>query len=124
MSYFVTRCLKDTLPAGDFESVSKSADNLFRCGHVQAIKVATVDGSLYIKPNCLPEMRKDQVYCILMQLNKITYDIGSAECGCPAGHGPCRSCKHIGALFVLACLLSLIHVEAIIEFLSVSNIRS
>ena len=47
MSYFVTRCLKDALPAGDFKSVSKSAENLFRCGHVQAIEVATVDASVY-----------------------------------------------------------------------------
>lgn len=35
--------LKDSLPAGDF----KSAENLFRCGHAQAIEVAT-DASLYI----------------------------------------------------------------------------
>ena len=45
VSYFVTRCLKNALPAGDFKSVSKSAENLFRCGHVQAIEVATVDAS-------------------------------------------------------------------------------
>ena len=103
MSYFVTRCLKDALPAGDFKSVSKSAENLFRCGHVQAIEVATVDASLYIKYNFMPEMMKDWVYCVLMQLNKITCDIVSAECGCLAGRGPCGSCKHIGALsYVLA----------------------
>ena len=29
MPYFVTRCLKDTLPARNFKSVSKSADTLF-----------------------------------------------------------------------------------------------
>ena len=44
-------------------------------------------------------MRKDQVYCILMQLNKITCSIVSAECGCPASRGPCGSCKHIGTLY-------------------------
>ena len=60
------------------KSVSKSAENLFRCGHVQAIEVATVDASLYIKSNCLPETRKDWVYCIEMQLNKITCDVVSA----------------------------------------------
>ncbi len=41
ISYFVTRCLRDSLPAGDFKSISKSAENLFRCGHVQDIEVAT-----------------------------------------------------------------------------------
>ena len=66
MSYFVTRCFEDALPAGDFKSVSKSANNLFRCGHIQAIEVATVDARAYIKSNCLPEMRKDRVYCVLM----------------------------------------------------------
>ena len=54
MSYFVKCCLKDALPAGDFKSVSKSAENLFRCGHAQAIEVATVDASLYIYKVELP----------------------------------------------------------------------
>ena len=98
ISYFVSRCLKDCLPAGDFKSISKSAENLFRCGHVQDIEVATLGDTVYIKSNCLPEMRKDRVYCVRMCLSKKSYDIVSAECGCPAGCGPCGSCKHIGAL--------------------------
>ena len=32
-----------------------------------------------------------------MRLSK-SLDIVNAECGCPAGCGPCASCKHIGAL--------------------------
>ena len=98
MTYFVTCCLKDSLPARDFKSISKSAENMFRCGHVQDIEVVTDNDSVYIKSNCLPEMRKDRVYCVRMCLSKTSYDIVNAECGCPAGCGPCGSCKHIEAL--------------------------
>ena len=97
MSYFVTRCLEDSLPSGDFKSISKSSENLFRCGHVQNIQVSKLDDSVYVKSQCLLEMRKDQVYCVRMRLSK-SLDILNAECGCPAGCGPCASCKHIGAL--------------------------
>ena len=97
MSYFVTRCLEDSLPSGDFKSISKSSENLFRCGHVQNIQVSKLDDCVYVKSQCLPEMRKDRVYCVRMRLSK-SLDILNAECGCPAGCGPCASCKHIGAL--------------------------
>lgn len=64
VAYFVTRTVKDSLPAGDFKSVNKSAENLFRCGHVQSILSVAVDDVFYIKSKCLPEMRKDRVYCV------------------------------------------------------------
>lgn len=98
VAYFVTRTVKDSLPAGDFKSINKSAENLFRCGHVQNIQLASVTGILYIKSNCLPEMRRDRVYCVRMALRGSSCDIIAAECGCPAGRGPNGSCKHIGAL--------------------------
>ena len=43
-------------------------------------------------------MRKDRIYKLFLFLDLNTSDIISAECGCPAGKGPCASCKHIGAL--------------------------
>ena len=52
----------------------------------------------YFKANCLPEMRKDRTYCVHMVLQRNSCDIIGAKCGCPAGAGPTRSCKHIGAL--------------------------
>ena len=81
MSYFVTRCLKDPLPAGDFKSISKSAENLFRCGDVQDIEVATDHDNdcVFIKSKCLLEMKKDRVYCVHMCLSKTSYDILNAE---------------------------------------------
>ena len=95
ISYFVTRRVKDSLPAGDFKSVNTSAENLFRCGHVQSIQLVAVNDILCVKSKCLPEMR---VYCVQMALQNSSFDIVSAECGCPAGCGPTGSCKHIGAL--------------------------
>ena len=38
VSYFITRTVKDSMPAGDFKSVNRSAENLFRCAHVQNIE--------------------------------------------------------------------------------------
>ena len=61
MSYFVTRCLEDSLPSG-------SSENLFRCGHVQNIQVSKLDDCVYVKSQCLLEMRKDRVYCVRMRL--------------------------------------------------------
>ena len=98
VGYFVTRSVKDYLPAGDFKSINKSAENLFRCGHVQAIHTTVSYNMLFVKSKCLPEMRKDRVYHVRMAINNNSYDIVNAECGCPAGCGPCGSCKHIGAL--------------------------
>ena len=39
VTYFVTRTVCDSLPATDLKSINKSAENLFRCGHVQEIVV-------------------------------------------------------------------------------------
>ena len=57
-----------------------------------------MDDVLYVKSKCLPEMRKDRVYCVQMALQHSSADIIGAECGCPAGCGPTGSYKHIGAL--------------------------
>jgi hypothetical protein len=97
VSYFVTRSVIDGLPAGDFQSINSSAENLFRCGHIQGIEICPVTTALYISASCLPEMRKYRVYNLSLALNQLC-DITYASCGCPAGMGPSGSCKHIGAL--------------------------
>ena len=98
ISYFVTRTADDGLPMGDFKSVNNSAANLFRCGHVQQIQVAhDKSDTLFVRADCLPEMKKDRVYNIKLKLSKRTFDICGATCGCPAGKGPKASCKHIAA---------------------------
>ena len=40
-------------------------------------------------------MKKDKMYKMTMYLCKGSWDINSALCECPAGKGPCASCKHI-----------------------------
>ena len=37
VAYFVSRSVYDGLPACDFKGINKSAQYLFRCGHVQII---------------------------------------------------------------------------------------
>ena len=96
--YFVTRITDDGRTASDFKSINKSAENLFRCGHVQALAVTNKNEYWWVKGECRPEMKKDKMYKMIMCLCKGSCDINSALCGCPAGRGPCASCKHIGAL--------------------------
>ena len=57
--YFITCTVTDSLPAADFKSVNKSMESLFHCGHAQAIQVGSADKHLFVKANCIPEMRKD-----------------------------------------------------------------
>ena len=73
ISYFVTRAADDGLPAADFKSINNSACNLYRCGHVQKIEVCHRFSSniLLIHANCLPEMKKDRLYKLVMQLTGI-----------------------------------------------------
>ena len=59
--YFVTRTAKDCQPVGDLKSMNMSAENLFRCDHVQSIESVRAGDSLYIRSKCLPEMRKDSL---------------------------------------------------------------
>lgn len=100
VAYFVTRTVDDALPAGDFKSINKSASNLYHCGHVQNIEVCNESSTnkLFVRADCLPEMKKDRVYKIILKLDSRSYEVDGAECGCPAGRGPRASCKHIAAL--------------------------
>ena len=38
ITYFVTRTSTDSLPANDLKAINKSAQSLFKCGHVQDIQ--------------------------------------------------------------------------------------
>ncbi len=97
INYFVVRTAVDGMPSDDIKAINSRALNLFRSGHIQCIRTRT-NKHILIQANCLLEMRKDRVYKLFLSLDLATSDIISAECGCPAGKGPCASCKHIGAL--------------------------
>ena len=99
----MARTAADGLEARDFKSMNSSAMNLFQCGHVQQIQVTFSQQRLFLSANCLPEMRKDRVYKVIISLSKTTWDILSAACGCPGGCGPVASCKHIAALCYAFC---------------------
>lgn len=108
ISYFVTRTVNDGKAASDFKSINQSAENLFRCGHVQGLCIVYKDEYYWIKADCRPEMKKDKMYKMVMSMCTGSWDINSAFCGCPAGKGPRASCKHIGALcYALANFCSL-----------------
>ena len=98
ITYFVNRNVADGLPAADFKSINSAANNLFEGGHVQNIEIGRSEERIFIRSNCLPEMRKDRVYKVVISLHKDSFDVVTAFCGCPAGKGPTASCKHIGAL--------------------------
>ena len=74
MGYFVTRTVTDSLPAADFKSMNKSAESLFRCGHVQGIEVCSTDKHLLVKAKCIPDMRKDRVHVVQMALATMMAD--------------------------------------------------
>lgn len=98
IAYFVDRQACDKLPAGDVKSISEHAYALSERGHIQKIELTSDDNSIYLRANCLPEMRKDRTYKISLVLAKQSNHIIAAECGCPAGKAPTASCKHIAAL--------------------------
>ena len=62
----------DGLPVGEFKSPALS---LFHCSHVQKIKVCheIMSGRLFIQKDCLLETKKDRVYKIQMQLEKVSF---------------------------------------------------
>ena len=104
LNYFVTCTVSDGLQASDFKGMNQSAENLFLRGHVQRIEVGTGKGAsstIWVRADCLPEMKKDRIYKVILCLNDQVFDIVEAQCGCPAGKGPTTSCKHIGACIVL-----------------------
>ena len=96
-SYFVTRLAGDGKAANDFKNLNKHAFPLFKAGHIQSILVSHSKNIFIIKCYCLPEMKKNIVYRIELKLDT-NGDIIGGKCGCPAGAGPCATCKHVSAL--------------------------
>ena len=98
ISYFVSRTAIDGLASGDIKSINKSAKYLYDCGHIQCMEVGYTSTSMHLRAMCIPEMRKDRIYKVMMILDHSTSDINATTCGCPAVKGPVASCKHVGAL--------------------------
>ena len=86
ITYFVSGTATDGLAVSDFNSMNKSAENLFLCGHVHDIEQNTDGDILCVRAKCRPEMRKDRIYKLILSLSD-SYNIVSAKCGCPATQG-------------------------------------
>lgn len=98
MQYFVYRKENDGLERQDWKNFNVGGYKLFKEGHIQKIYGCLCGQSVQIKATCLPEMKKDRTYSLLLTIDKVTVDITTAQCTCPAGKGPVGSCKHIAAL--------------------------
>ena len=72
----------------DFKSINQSAIDLFHCGHLQQVETAESNATLQIRANCLPQMRKDRDYKVVLSFSSNKWNINGASCGCPAGKGP------------------------------------
>ena len=98
VSYFIEAVANDNEQRKDFKSLRESSFHMFREGHIQKVFINSGYETLIIKSNCLPEMRKDRVYKIIMPLQEATGEIQFAKCECVAGKGPKGCCKHIASL--------------------------
>ena len=75
VDYFVTHTVTNSLPTADFKPTNKSAESLFRCGHVQGIEVCSTDKHSLMKAKCIPEMRKYRIYVVQMALAVDSFNI-------------------------------------------------
>ena len=102
IDYLINRKENDCMRAEDWKSFKAGGYKLFKEGHVQKIMITQHDSVFGITCSCLPEMKKDRVYKIKINLLTNSSEVCLAECSCPAGRGPHGSCKHIAAtLFAL-----------------------
>ena len=111
----------DGIPVSDMKAVNSSAQNLFQCGHIQDIKVI-FDKYMCVQAKCLPEMRKDHVYKLLLFLDLESSGIVGAECGCPAGKAHVLDANILGP-----CVLhsrNLVALDTFLSFLDVLTICS
>ena len=77
----------------DWKNFKTGGYTLFKEGHVQNIMVSQ-QGSVYgVKCNCFPEMKKDCVYKLEIDIATAGSDVCRAHCNCPAGRGPHCSFK-------------------------------
>jgi len=98
LQYFIYRKECDGLERQDWKNFKSGGYKLFKEEHVQKACASNAASLVYVKATCLPEMKKDRTYSLVLALNKTTADVTNAQCACPAGQGPFGSCKHLAAL--------------------------
>ena len=98
INYFIEAVAIDNEKSKDFKSLRESFYQMFKKGHHQNIMLKSGYETVIIKCDCLPEMRKDRVYKIMMRINVKSGEIQFGKCGCVVGKGPRASCKHIASV--------------------------
>ena len=98
ITYFIEAIAADSKSKQEFKALQESSFSMFKVGHVQYIYLTLGYNTIIIVEPCLPEMRKDIVYKLMIRLKASSADIKFANCGCLAGKGPRTSCKHIPSL--------------------------
>ena len=112
LDYLVYRKEEDNMRAEDWKSFKSGGFKLFKEGHVHNIMVHRQGIIFGVNCRCLPEMKKDRVYKINVEISTETSSVHLAECSCPAGKGPHGSCKHIAAtLFALENFYTIFHCQ-------------
>ena len=102
VDYLINRKENDCMRAEDWKNFKTGGYKLFKEGHVQKIMINQEGAVCTVSCSCLPEMKKDRIYKIKVDIAVDTSDVCGAECSCPAGRGPHASCKHVAAsLFAL-----------------------
>ena len=82
LDYLIYRKEKDCMRAEDWRSFKSGGFKLFKEGHVNTI---TQHDSIFgITCSCLPEMKKDRVYNIKINITNLS-NVCLAECSFPAG---------------------------------------
>ena len=89
----------DGLERQDWKNFNVGGYKLFKEEHVQKIYGCLCGHSVQIKATCLSEMKKDRTYSLLLTMDKVTVDVTTAQCTCPAGKRLFGSCKHIAVLY-------------------------
>ena len=97
INYFIEAIAADSKSKPDFKALQESSFSMFKAGHVQDIHLKTGYNTVIIVATCLPEMRKDIVYKMMIRLKASSADIHFANCGFLAGKGPRANCKHIAS---------------------------
>ena len=85
LDYLIYRKEEDCLRAEDWKNFKTGGFKLFKEGHVQNIMVSHKGAVFEIECKCLPEMKKDRVYEIKVEISTNTSSVHLAECSCPAG---------------------------------------
>uniref|UniRef100_A0A1X7UCV5 SWIM-type domain-containing protein n=1 Tax=Amphimedon queenslandica TaxID=400682 RepID=A0A1X7UCV5_AMPQE len=78
--------------------MKRQSDTVYECGHIQNVMVRVLNSLYWFHVDCLPEMKKDVTYKVILAISKKSYDIEIAKCSCKTWKGPKTSCKHVGTL--------------------------